>query len=268
MVSVCLAWGSNRRVQLQGLLLAVVLGFVSTAYADDDSFSAGEPSGWSYTVSPYLWAAGISGKVGTLPGLPPADVDDSFSDILDDLRFAGMVAGSARKGRFALAGDLQYVETEAESSSLAPFFNSEKLISKTFILSALGEYVVLEEGRSNLRVSAGARLWSVDTNLKLTSGILSGRTIEGDDTWVDPVVGVRGTIDVSQDVFLAGWGMVGGFGLGSDVMADVFGGIGYRFTDSISSTIGYRWMKVDRDENGFLYDVEQSGIIAGITFAF
>jgi opacity protein-like surface antigen len=62
--------------------------------------------------------------------------------------------------------------------------------------------------------------------------------------------------------------MVGGFDVGSRIMADVFGGVGYRFTDSISTTVGYRWMKVDRDEGGFLYDVEQQGIIAGLTFTF
>jgi hypothetical protein len=250
------------------LAMAALLACESSVYADDALGSAQDTSGWKFSVSPYLWAAGISGKSGTLPGLPPANVDESFSDIWDDLKFAGMIAGSARKGRFSIAGDVQYVETQAESSSLAPFFNSETLTSEMFILSALGEYIILEKGRSNFRLSAGARLWSVDTKLELASGTLNGLTINGDDTWVDPVVGVRGSVDLSEDVFLSGWGMVGGFDVGSRIMADVFGGVGYRFTDSISTTVGYRWMKVDRDEGGFLYDVEQQGIIAGLTFTF
>ena len=205
------------------LLLAqlVLVGSVLDAQAGETSADSEMASGWEFSISPYLWAAGISGRAGTLPGLPPADVDESFSDIWDDLRFAGMVAGAARKGRFGIAGDVQYVETEAEDNDLAPIFGSEKLTSKTFILSVVGEYIAFEEGRSNFIVSAGARLWSVETTLDLSSGLLPGRTIKGEDTWIDPILGVRGNVDVVSDVFLTGWGFVGGFGVGSDIMADL-----------------------------------------------
>lgn len=233
--------------------------------------SAGEQTspGWTFTLMPYLWGAGISGTVGTLPGLPPDEFDQSFGDIWEDLRFAGMVAGSARKGRFVMAGDLQYVETQAEDNSLAPNFSSEKLTSKSFIFTALGEYLMLEQGRSNLLVSAGLRVWSVDTELELSSGILPGTTIQGDDTWVDPMIGVRGSVDFgASDVYFNGWSYVGGFGVGSDTMADLFGGLGYHFTDWISATVGYRWMKVDRNEGAFLYDVIQQGVIVGAEFRF
>lgn len=249
------------------IMQLVVVGRLNAAETPPAAGSEGA-SRWKFSVTPYFWAAGISGRADTLPGLPPADVDESFSDIWDDLRFAGMVAGTARKGRFAIAGDLQYVETEAKDNDLAPIFDSEKLTSKTFILSALGEYVAFEKGRSNFILSAGARLWSVETKLDLSSGLLPGRTIKGDDTWIDPILGVRGNVDVVSDVFLTGWGFVGGFGVGSDIMADLGGGVGYRFTNSISTTIGYRWMKVDRDEDDFLYDVRQQGPIAGLTFRF
>ncbi len=224
--------------------------------------------GWAFTVTPYLWAAGISGEAGTLPGLPPADVDDSFGDIFDDLRFAGMVAASARRGRFGLAGDLQYVETRADSTSLTPLFDGETLTSKSFIFSALGEYVAYESDRTQLLVAGGLRVWSVDTELDLDGGLLAGRTIDGDDTWVDPMLGVRGRIDVVGDVFASGWAYAGGFGAGSEIMADLFGGLGYAWSDRIETTLGYRWLRVDRDTDDFLYDVRQGGLIAGLTVKF
>ena len=235
---------------------------------NSDSKSGDE---WVFSVSSYLWAAGITGTAGTLPNLPPTEVDESFSDIFDDLDFAGMMMVSARKGRFGMTGDLQYVETTAKDTAAAPIFLSQELVSKSFMLSLLGEYVALQEGNSVLRLSAGARLWSVDTELKLSSGLLPGIpgiNVKHNETWVDPVVGVSGSVDVIGKVFLSGWGYVGGFGAGSDIMADLFGGVGYRFTDSISSRIGYRWMKVDYENDGFLYDVRQEGLIAGITFQF
>lgn len=248
------------------LIASIVVGV--SAQAGESGSDQSEESGWSFNVSPYLWAAGIKGTSGTLPGLPPAEVDQSFGDIFDDLEFAGMILGSARKGRLGIAGGLQYVKTSADSSSLAPLFGGEKLTSKSIVLDLLGEYIAFEDDRSVLRMSGGARLWSVDTELKLSSGLLPGRVIDRDETWVDPLVGVSGRVDVAAKTFLTGWGFVGGFGAGSDIMADLFGGVGYRFTDSISGTLGYRWMKVDYDKDDFLYDVRQEGLLAGMTFRF
>ena len=253
------------RQAIHVLVATAMLAGVAPSLAADEH----DAGGWTFDVSPYLWAAGISGRVGTLPGLPATDIDASFGDIWDNLQFAGMLAGSASKGRFSVAGDLQYVETQSKDSSLTPLFGSERLTSKNFIASALAEYLVVDHGRSNLRVSGGLRVWSVDTELELSAGLLPGRKVKGDDTWVDPMLGTSGIVGLgASHAFLIGWGYVGGFGVGSDIMADLFGGIGYRFTDSISTTVGYRWMKVDRDADGFLYDVEQEGMMAGLIFSF
>lgn len=260
----------QRRASLVLPLLALVALLVvsSNTPADAGAGAAGISDRWTFTLSPYLWAAGIQGKTGTLAGLPAADVDQSFGDIFDDLEPSGMLFYTARKGRFGIAGDIQYVEVLAKSNALAPLFGREELRSKSFILSVLGEYLIYADARAHLRLAGGARLWSVDTELKLSSGLLPGREIKGDETWIDPLVGMSGVLDIGPKVFLRGWAFVGGFGIGSDFTADLFGGIGYRFTDSISSTLGYRWLKVDYEDGDFLYDVRQDGIAAGITFSF
>lgn len=267
--SITAAFQRGRRL-IPCLLLVplMIVASLSNAHARESSASGSAASTWQFSVSPYLWAAGLSGKAGTLPGLPPADVDTSFGDIWDDLDFAGMVLMGAHQGRFSIVSDLQYVVTSAQNNSLAPLFDKEKLTSKTFGFYLGGEYALYEERGASLRLAGGLRLWSVDTELKLSSGLLPGRELNGNDTWVDPVIGLRGSIDVFSRVFLMGWGFVGGFGAGSDIMADLFGGVGYRFADWISTTIGYRWMKVDRDRDDFLYDVIQQGLMVGVTFRF
>src|SRR4051812_31800311 len=55
-------------------------------------------SGWTYTIAPYFWAAGLSGDVGSF-GLPTVHVDSDFGDILKHLDFAAMVTGEARYDR-------------------------------------------------------------------------------------------------------------------------------------------------------------------------
>ncbi|MDF2235752.1 hypothetical protein P2H44_24630 [Albimonas sp. CAU 1670] len=223
--------------------------------------------GWRFQVSPYLWAAGLSGTSGTLAPLPPAEVDLSFGDIFDDLRFAGMLAGQARKGRFGLAGDIQYVETRADGA-LPPFHAKTRLTSKTFLATAVAEYAVLDREGATLSAGGGLRLWSVGTDLKLSGGPARPRELRGDDVWVDPVVSLRGALDLSERWFLHGWLGLGGFGLGSDLMVDAFAAVGWRVTEATSVSAGWRWMKVDRDASGFLYDVEQQGPLVGLTVSF
>ena len=65
--------------------------------------------GWTFTVAPYFWAAGISGDVG-LFGLPPVEVDASFSDIFDHLDFGAMAIGEARYDRYSIFGDIIYTK--------------------------------------------------------------------------------------------------------------------------------------------------------------
>jgi hypothetical protein len=51
------------------LMLVLATGS-GTALADDE---------WRLRLTPYLWFAGLEGDVGTIPGLPPADVDVSHA---------------------------------------------------------------------------------------------------------------------------------------------------------------------------------------------
>jgi hypothetical protein len=73
----------QRRASLVLPLLALVALLVvsSNTPADEGAGTAGISDRWTFTLSPYLWAAGIQGKTGTLAGLPAADVDQSFGDI-------------------------------------------------------------------------------------------------------------------------------------------------------------------------------------------
>ena len=223
---------------------------------------------WDITVSPYLWAAGIQGKTSTLPGLPAADIDMSFGDVFKDIKPSGMVFFNANKGRLGFAADLQYVETETKTKGLQPLFGGETLRSTSFVASALVNYLVLDSARGSLRLGGGARLWSVETDLKLSDGLLPGRRRSHEETWVDPILGGSGVVNLSPKIFARAWAYVGGFGIGADLTADLFAGFGYRITDSISSTLGYRWVKVDYERGDFLYDVRQDGIATGISFAF
>ena len=85
---------------------------------------------------------------------------------------------------------------------------------------------------------------------------------------MDPVVGLKGRLELGSDFYLTGWGIIGGFGVSSKFMWDVMGGLGYQFSDTFSMLAGYRGLGVNYRNDGFLYDVVQNGPILGFVFRF
>ncbi|XWN31071.1 MAG: hypothetical protein ROR55_27065 [Devosia sp.] len=256
------------RTLLAGLFVIVSIVSAHSADVVPDGPGAAERADWSFKIQAYMWGAGLSGKTKPLPNFPVIETDLRFKDILEQLKFAGMTSASAHYGRFGVSGDLQYVVTRDSTDRLAPLYGRARVTTKSFIGTLLGDYKVITNDRLDLIASAGARLYSVDIETELTPDLLRGRRASGGDTWVDPFFGLRANVAITPKIFTNGWAYVGGFGVGSDFSADLYGGLGYRFTDHISATAGYRWLRVDRDIGSFIYDVTQQGVMAGVLVEF
>ena len=134
--------------------------------------------------------------------------------------------------------------------------------------TAAGEYRLLEAPAGSLDVMAGARVWSVDTTVSIEGGLLGSRERSDGETWVDPLVGAKGEFNITPQIFTTGWAMAGGFGVSSEFMWDLFGGVGYHFTNHLSAAVGYRGMGVDFERDGFVYDVIQHGPVIGGAIRF
>jgi len=115
-------------------------------------------------------------------------------------------------------------------------------------------------------VVGGLRVWSVDTDIRFNGRFSRGTKYSDSATWVDAMVGVRGTYNFHSKAYLTGWGMIGAGGAQADW--DLGLGVGYNFNKSVSATVGYRAMGVDYERNGFKYDVVLQGPIAGVTIRF
>ena len=85
-----------------GWMLAAMLSAAATSptLAQD---TAPATASWQLSVTPYLWATALKGDARV--GRTKADVDASFSDILDNLNGALMLSVEARRGRFGLLSD-------------------------------------------------------------------------------------------------------------------------------------------------------------------
>lgn len=221
------------------------------------------------TIAPYVWAAGLEGDIAALPGAPAVEVDVGFKDILKHLDLAGMVFSELRYQRFAGYTDLIYTSVSGDQET--PFgvlFDDAELDSTIFIGTFGGAYRAIESEHATLDLLGGLRVWSVDTDLKLTGGILPKQHIEHNENWVDPVIGLHGRYQFDNGIFVLSLSQVGGFGVGSHLTWDTFGGVGYQFNDSVSAIAGYRHLEVDYENDGFVFDVEMSGPVIGATIRF
>jgi hypothetical protein len=94
------------------------------------------------------------------------------------------------------------------------------------------------------------------------------KEVEGDQWWVDPLVGLRGQINFTRWLYFTAQSDVGGFGVGSQITWNVLAALGVNFTRNVFGELGYRYMYVDYDRNSVLYDMNSYGLYTSIGFKF
>jgi len=263
-----------------GLLFAVGLCclWVSPAAAEASAESIqvaqpasppAQPSGWQFTAGPYLWMAGLKGDMGVVEEVEPVAVDLSFIDILGALKFAAMGTFEARNGRFVGTADLMYLSMGASDDieiREVDFLDVE-LDSKTFITTLTAGYRAVDQDRLSLDVFAGGRINSMKTSLDLDG---PQRSFSGSrtETWLDPVVGLRFKSRLGQRWSLETYGDIGGFGVGSHRTWQLHGLVQYDLSSRWALSAGWRHLKIDYEDNGFVFDAAMDGPILGAIYRF
>lgn len=227
---------------------------------------------WHFRLSPYIWFAGLKGDVGTIPSLPAAPVDISASDALQDTEASFMILLDARKRRHGVFADLLYSDVQSDEELVPqPIGLKMKSTSKTTIVTLAYQYELYGRDRTVVDLLAGVRYWDIDSELRFKGGlgILAGRKITNDESWFDPILGLKGRAPIGNSQFyLAGGAAVGGFGVGSDHFYEISANVGYQWSKSIGTALGYRMFDVDYRDDGYVYDVKQQGLQVGLTWNF
>ncbi|SDE71871.1 hypothetical protein [Ruegeria marina] len=228
---------------------------------------AAAQSDWEFNITPYAWMSGLSGDLGTVPGLPSQPVDLSFGDIFDDLDYGLFLLSSARNGPWVIYFDGSLVKTTSDEQIGGPIVQALQVESKTTNAAlSLGRTVSVSQDH-NIDVYLGVRYWKIENNFAVnTVGPLLRSSSSAD--WVDPIIGVAGRYRINDRWVLFGSADIGGFGVGSDMQWSVQTGANYSFTDRVSLSVGWRYMSVDYQDNGIVFDVSQSGPLIGATFKF
>ena len=174
----------------------------------------------------------------------------------------------ARKGKFILVVDTEYVSVEDDKATPGPLFSDVTARFKTFNFNPEAGYRLYDDpdNRASVDVLGGIRVWHVSTELDFGAGILPAIELEGSRNWVDAIVALRGKTNVAEKVFVTGEFDLGGGG--SKFTWHVFGGLGYNIKPNIALVGGYRVLDVNYRKDNFIYDMNQRGPILGLGFRF
>lgn len=258
---------------------------------------AAMPLEWSFRFVPYGWLTSLNGTQ-TVRGRS-TKVDASFIDIVEnsDTLVALMGTVEARRGPFALYGDLVWTKVGVEGGNIrsrTPLPGVTTTVERSLnldiemaILEVGASYEVARSGPLAIDVLGGARYWHQEAGLSFEVArtidigdleLAGGRALarSGSVDWFDPVIGarVRYAVAPGHELFLRG--DIGGFGIGSDFSWQVVGGYGFDFGTyhgiTFSGVIGYRALSVDYAEGEgrrrYEFDMLQHGPMLGISARF
>jgi hypothetical protein len=265
---------------LHCLTTIAALAFSASAFAADlppeptEAPPAAVGHDWRFQLTLYGWLTAINGDVG-IRGLPPVDVDVTIGDDLnhiDDLDGALMGSLYATDGTWMAAADLIWTRV-SDGVTLGPAGGTVNLEqSHTIVSGIIGYALPLDLPNLQLSATAGARYNHLKVELDIDPVLLPrlfpGSEREASQDWVDPTVGLVAHYDINDKWFVNALADVGGFGVGSDLTAQGFAAIGYNWTDSISTAIGYRALYTNYENDGFVYDTTLHGPLASVAFHF
>jgi hypothetical protein len=237
----------------------VLVPFGTNAHAQEET--SGSKS-WQYDIAPYyLWAVGLDGEATVMGST--SDVDVSFSDILDQLEFMFDFHFEARhENGWGYIVEPLFLILESEGSAPAGTVTVETNIAmlEGMVTNRLG---ASEHGFNLLW---GTRYLRIENEI---SPVLLP-TIEGEQDWLDAVVGLRYAPRLSKKWSLTLRGDVGAGGSDFTWQASALA-----FVDLSKRTqlaFGYRHLDIDYEDGSgsslFRFDASLSGPIMGININF
>jgi hypothetical protein len=274
--------------------LAVVLlsgvGRPCAAAADEPALDRDTPK-LRFEALPYAWVLGVHGSVAVQDTTVRVDVGPV--DVLE-LLFDGNAFAAA--GYFALSYDRfdvfvdswgGYAETSVAQSIPTQLCCTLTIGAKDKMKFALTDvglgYELLRSSLTErsrpvtLGLWAGARTVYLSNELDAKIGVVQGAkrsaNVRDSLAWADPLIGVRRSVPVLEDVALDFRSDIGGFGASSDLTWGLLGDVRLwlpwkPFDLAPYLVLGYRLVAFDRSPGAANVDLQLRGPVLGTGFVF
>ena len=234
-----------------------------------------DPDSWHFSLGVYAWVPGIDGSLsGGRDGgaRVESDVSMDLSDAIDGWG-AGTLHAEVGRGPLTFFGDVLYVSLQADGETPS---GGEANVDLSALIIELGvTYEVIRTpvwGTTTRHFTAevlgGARYAGVEVEVDAFPAGGGQLSADGREDWIDPFVGLRARLDLTDNLYVLGRGDVGGFGVGSDFVWNANLAVGFAITKNIDIAGGYRWLDYDFEEGDFTLDLQFAGPWIGIFFKF
>ena len=279
-----------------GFKFATVVLAIAGSALPCSAISQETPSGWKFSVMPYVWLPGIKADLKYGPpsgGSASANVSADESDVLSNLQMAFMIAGEARKGQWLIATDYMYLDLgKVDSKVKSVDFNpgsgpinvsttqvggSSDSSFKGSIWSLAGGYAVINDPSVSLDLLAGIRYlgleassqWDLNAAVTSPSGTQTFNRAGNVKKTTDVttlIIGAKGRFKLGQsDWFIPYYADFGGDG--SNYTWQVASGLGYGFKWG-DVRLDYRHLTYGQDDDKLLQKIELGGFALGANFRF
>lgn len=241
---------------------------------------------WRGTATVYAWLTGLTGDVQARGN--KVNVDETFIDLVQESDNLFGIAGRLEVGQQRLSAyvDGTYMslrfDDRGDPADPANVETPITIIEFGAIYRA-AEWALGDESEGQkaegapprrvlgLDVYAGGRYMDVGIDLDFQSG----RDESRNKSWVDPLIGARMIVDLSEHwVFTVG-ADIGGFGVGSDFCWQAYGTFNYRFDmwgADAALVLGFKALGEDfNDGDGdsrVVWDATLYGPVIGLQFQF
>lgn len=232
---------------------------------------------WHFRISPYFWYLGINGEIlrppqpTTLPIPPPPrfEINISFKDIRNSIKFAAMLAGKYRTGRFVT--QFNFASLILESEAITPFelLVQDLVLNFSIFMGDLSAgYRIIHEGKFEFDVLLGVKLLYFDIGGR--SKIFGSIPLEGERSvfWIDPVIGTNFSYRPIKRLELELYADYGGNMLGSQQSYQAIGGLNVKITRTFQIMLGYRIWGVKHEFDQAIFNGHAKGWYTRFGFQF
>jgi hypothetical protein len=233
-------------------------------------------SDWHFDLTLYGWGLNLTGNTGFGP-FPTSPYFVSFDDLLRHLDFVLMGRFIARNDTFIGGLDLIWAKVGTGTTfrnPTSPLFGVGADLSLNVALATGFGGVRIPMGPPNLSLYGvvGARDVNLGDRLTLTTPVFGfSHTSSVTKDWADPIAGVAANYRVDDKWFLNAYVDAGG--LNNSATSQGLAEVGYNWTSSIATTLGYRvvylYDKQNNAGNGsFRFQSWIYGPTAGFRYSF
>jgi hypothetical protein len=234
------------------------------------------PSSWHFEITGYGWGTDLAGNAGIGP-FPTEPYFVNFIKLLEHFEGGLMGAFVARNDTFIVGLDTIFARVGVGinfNDPTSPLFgdHANARLSEAIVTPFVGLRIPIGPPNLELYGTVGARYFYLRPSVTLSFPVVGfSPTFAETKDWADPVAGVAAHYVINDKWFANFWADLGG--LSNSATGQVLGSVGYNWTPSVATTLGYRVLYAyERDISGplrhFRYQNWMYGPFAGFKYSF